>query len=560
VPLSKYEIEYLKKQLKKDKLSKLEIGLFEVLWSEHCSYKSSKRFLKKFNDLKSEWVVIGLGENAGVVDIGDGLGIAFKIESHNHPSAVDPFNGAATGVGGIIRDILSLGAKPIGLLDSLRFGLPESSKRHIDGVVSGISFYGNCIGVPTGGGEVYFEEEYKDLPLVNVMAVGVLKLDRIFKARLGEEGSSVVLIGASTGRDGIGGAAFASEELDEEKRSAVQIGDPFFEKLLINAVMDIVNLEGIYGMQDLGAGGLGTAFCELAQKSQKGVEIYLDKVPLREKDMKPWEILLSESQERFLICVGKDKVKDVKNIAAKWGINFAEVGKVIKEKVVKVLYKNNILTEIPLKILDKGPPEVKLPMKTPKNLEKFKNRIYVSKNLKGKELKNLFLKTLDLPNLKTKRWIWEQYDYMVQGNTIIGPGDGDAMVVRIRGTRKAIALTVDGNSRYVFLDPYEGGKIAVCEARRNLISVGARPLGITDCLNFASPEDPETYWYFAKTVEGIFDAAKFLQIPVISGNVSFYNEKNGKKVLPTPVIGMVGVIDNFERAKDMVFKKAGDLV
>ncbi len=539
----------------------LELGIFSTSWSEHCSYKSSKPVLKTLHT-QGERLLQGPGENAGVLYLDSELGIAFKVESHNHPSAVEPFHGAATGVGGIIRDVISMGARPVALLDSLRFGplSSEKSKHLFEGVVSGISFYGNCIGVPTVAGEVYFEEPYEDNCLVNVMAVGLVELSKIKMSRAGSVGNKLILIGNKTGRDGIHGATFASEDLvgeSEEKVANVQVGDPFMEKLLIEATMEIIEIPEVDGVQDLGAGGLSTTPPEMASKSRVGVEIDVDKVPTRSDDMTPYEILLSESQERMVISVRPEGVEKVRKIAEKWDIDFAVIGEVIEQQVFRIKKGEQVLGEIPVHALTDGVPVRNLPAKKPAYLEKIGD-VSIKPSKEGLEEK--LLKLLSSPNISSKEWVFTQYDHMVGTNTVLLPGRGDAAILRVKGKPFGIAITIDGNGRFVYLDPFEGGKITVLEAMRNLVAVGARPIGITDGLNFANPNDPEVFWTFRETVRGMNEVAKFFNIPFISGNVSFYNQSETRKIYPTPIVGMVGFIEDIEKRMDMQVKNPGDLI
>lgn len=538
----------------------VELGMYSVLWSEHCSYKSSKVHLKKF-PTKSPKVLAGPGENSGIVDIGDGLAITMKIESHNHPSAVEPYQGAATGVGGIVRDIFTMGARPIAGLNSLRFG-PLSNARNkylFGGVVGGIAGYGNCLGLPTVAGEVYFNDCYTGNCLVNAMCVGIVRVDgktaeghkateigpRIVTAIASGPGNSVMYVGSSTGSDGIHGATFASVELSEEsesRRSNVQIGDPFTEKSLIEACLELLTTDHVVGMQDMGAAGLTCSTCEMSSKAGTGMEIDISIVPQREKGMNPYEIMLSESQERMLIVVKagtEDKVKDIFN---KWGLYCEKIGKVTSDGFVRVKDAGVVVAEVPARSLADEGPVCERPYEKPAYLDEAQALEY--KKIKvPKNLNNVLIKLLSSPNIANKRWVYEQYDHMVQTNTIVLPGAADASVLRLKDTGKAISLTTDGNGRYCYLDPYTGGMIALCEAARNVVCTGAEPIAMTNCLNFGNPEKPDIMWQFVKAVEGIADACKALGIPVISGNVSFYNENNGIAVHPTPVIGMLGLID-----------------
>ncbi|MBC7121683.1 MAG: phosphoribosylformylglycinamidine synthase subunit PurL [Pseudothermotoga sp.] len=534
----------------------VEMAMISVMWSEHCSYKHSKLSLRRL-PTKGLRVIQGPGENAGVVDIGDGLAVVFKMESHNHPSAVEPFHGAATGVGGIVRDVLAMGARPIALLDSLRFGdLSEPRVKYLfGGVVSGISFYGNCIGVPTVAGEIYFHSCYGQNPLVNVMCVGLAERSHLKFSRAVKSGASLLLVGSLTGRDGIGGASFASETLSEEsesKRPCVQIADPFMEKLLIEACLEAAKLDRVLTIQDLGAAGLTSACSEIAAKAGKGVLVDLSRVPTRESGMSPSEILLSESQERMLLVVERGSEAAVEAIFKKWGLRAARIGEVTDDGLFTVLHEGKVvaqlpatlLTEAPLVELDPSPrstnlTEIVLPM--PKNLEK------------------VFLEILASPNVCSKRYVFEQYDHTVGTDTVLKPGH-DAAVLRIKGTKKALALTSDCNPFYCSADPYVGAQIAVCEAARNLIVTGAEPLALTDCLNFGDPDKPEVALQFELTVDGIRDAASALNVPVVSGNVSFYNETENSRIHPTPIVGMVGLVDDVSRLCSAGFKDNGDII
>ncbi len=536
--------------------NEVELGIFSVMWSEHCSYKHTKPLLKKF-PTKGKRVIQGPGENAGVVDIGDDLAIVFKMESHNHPSAVEPFQGAATGIGGIVRDILAMGARPIALLDSLRFGnlKVQRTKYLFSGVVSGIAHYGNCIGVPTVAGEIYFYDCYTDNPLVNVMCVGIARQDEIKYARAQVNDATVMLVGAMTGRDGIHGASFASENLTEQsekKRPSVQIGDPFMEKLLIEACLEAAKLDCVLAVQDLGAAGLTSACSEIASKNDKGIEIELSSVPQREKDMNAYEIVLSESQERMLLLVKPGHEEEVKQVFERWDLNAQEIGRMTNDGLFTVKMNEKIVAQIPAKALTDEVPTIIL--KASKNIAHRETVFPYAQNLE-----ECFLKLLGSENICSRRSVYERYDHRVGTDTIILPGS-DAAVLRIKGTKKAVALTTDCNSLYCYLDPYEGAKIAVVEAARNLVVTGAEPVGITDCLNFANPDDENVADQLVKAIEGIAEVARFFEIPVVSGNVSLYNESPTKKIYPTPVIGMVGVIDDLSKICDASFKDEGDLV
>jgi phosphoribosylformylglycinamidine synthase len=540
----------------------LELGIFSTQWSEHCSYKSSKPYLKGLHT-SGRYVLQGPGENAGVVELKNGYILAFKVESHNHPSAVEPFHGAATGVGGIVRDILSMGVRPVALMDSLRFGeLDDPHVKHLfEGVVSGISFYGNCIGVPCVAGDVYFEAPYKENCLVNACCVGIGKKENLKKGIAQVPGSLLLLVGSKTGREGIHGATFASDTLEgpkEEKRPSVQIGDPFLEKLLIEALLEVNQFEELIGMQDLGAGGLSTTPGEMAARGNVGVEIQIEKIPVKSEKMTPYEIMLSETQERFLLCIKKGSEEKFIRVFKKWGLEAEVIGRVIEEKVFRIKKGEEVLAEIPIEGLVNGVPIRQLPMKEPEYIQKLKS-IDISV-YKAPDIGSSFKKLLASPNIASKRWLYQQYDHTVRGDTVIVPGRADAAVLRIKGESFGIAITMDGNARYCYLDPYEGGKIAVAEAARNLIAVGAEPMAITDGLNFGNPENPEVYWTFVKVIQGLNEAAKTLDIPIISGNVSFYNETPEYRIYPTPIVGMVGMIENISEIIDMSVKSPGDFL
>ncbi len=544
-----------------------ELGIFSVMWSEHCSYKSSIAELKKLPK-EGKHILSGAGEeNAGLVDIGDGIAVAFKIESHNHPSAIEPYQGAATGVGGIMRDIFTMGARPIASLNSLRFGPLDSAKNRylLDGVVRGIGDYGNCMGVPTVAGEICFDPHYEGNPLVNAMTVGIVRHKNTASAIAKGEGNSVMLLGSSTGRDGIHGATFASVELSEkseEKRPAVQVGDPFTEKLLLEAVLELTNLNLLVGMQDMGAAGIICSSAEMADKGGVGMEIDLSKVPLREKGMIPYEILLSESQERMLLVVRKGKDREVLKIAGKWGLNCVKIGKVVIGSELKFRMKGNESATVPAEslVLGGGAPVYHRESRQPDYLEKLRE-FDVSDIEVPEDLESTFLKLLASSNIASKRWIYRQYDSTVQSNTIHGPGQADAAVMRIKeAPNKAIALKTDGNGRYTYINPRKGGMIAVAEAARNVVCTGAKPLAITNCLNFGNPEDPEVFWTFKEAVAGIGEACKVLETPVTGGNVSFYNENPEGAVFPTPVIGMLGLIEDLAHVRQSGFVDEGDFI
>lgn len=539
-----------------------ELGIFSVMWSEHCSYKSSIIHLKKF-PTSAPHVLQGPGENAGVIDIGDGLAAVFKMESHNHPSFIEPYQGAATGVGGILRDIFTMGARPIALLNSLRFGSLDKpgNKNIIRGVVSGIAGYGNCIGVPTVGGEIYSNEIYNQNPLVNVLCLGIAKRDRIFKGRATGVGNPVIYLGSKTGRDGIHGATMASEEFGDglkEKKPTVQVGDPFTGKLLMEACLELMEKDLVIGIQDMGAAGLTCSSCEMASRGGTGIEIELSRVPLRENGMTPYEIMLSESQERMLLVAEDGREDEVISICKKWGIDASVVGVVAGDGMIRVRERGKVVAEIPSKALTDDTPRYNREMRVPSYLDVIQS-LDINQLKEPYDYNDILLRVISSPNIASKEWAYEQYDHMVRTNTVVRPGS-DAAVIRIKGTNKSLALTTDCNSRYCLLNPYMGSLIAVAEAARNLAVSGARPLAVTDCLNLGNPERPEVMWQFAMAIEGISDACKRLDIPVVSGNVSFYNETKGLGVYPTPVIGMVGLIDRPESITTQWFKDEGDII
>jgi phosphoribosylformylglycinamidine synthase II len=524
-----------------------ELGIFSVMWSEHCSYKSSRVHLRKF-PTSGPRVVQGPGENAGVIDIGDGWVAAFKMESHNHPSFIEPYQGAATGVGGILRDIFTMGARPIACLDSLRFGALDAPRMKylVDGVVRGISGYGNCIGIPTIGGETSFHSSYNGNILVNVFALGVTKADKIFKGTASGVGNPVIYVGSKTGRDGIHGATMASAEFDEaseEKRPTVQVGDPFTEKLLLEACLEIMDSDSIVGIQDMGAAGLTSSSFEMAGRAGTGIRMHLDRVPMRESGMTPYEIMLSESQERMLIVAKAGREADVVRVFEKWDLNAAVVGEVTDDGFVRLLWHGEEVAQIPVDPISTEAPVYQRPIAKPE----YADRVAASLEREAVEdgdVTDTLLRLIASPNLCSKHWIFEQYDTTVRTNTIAGPEQRDASIVRIKETGRALAITSDVNPLYCYLDPYEGGKQAVAEAARNIATSGGRPVAITDCLNFASPEKPEIMWQFAECIRGISDACLALETPVVSGNVSFYNETEGRAILPTPSVGMVGILDS----------------
>ena len=541
----------------------VELGMFGAMWSEHCGYKNSKPVLKLF-PTKGPRVLQGPGENAGAVDIGDGLAVVMKIESHNHPSAVEPYQGAATGVGGIVRDIFTMGARPIALLDSLRFGPPtDRPNRYLaSGVVGGVGGYGNCIGVPTVAGEVYFEDCYSGNPLLNAMCVGLAPADRIMRATASGAGNPVILVGADTGRDGIHGATFASVELNdrsEERRPAVQVGNPFLEKLLIEACLELLETDHVVGMQDLGAAGLTSSAVEMAGRGGCGIDIDLLKVSRRESGMTAYELMLSESQERMLVVARKGCEGEVQRLFARWGLHSDLIGIVTDDGQVRVREGERVVAEIPAPLLTDETPVYHRDGVRPSWLEAAHRFDPASLPLK-EDYGATLLALLASANLCSRRSIFRQYDHTVQVNTLIAPGEADAAVLRVKGTDKGIAVTTDGNGRYCYLEPRWGGAIAVAEAARNLVCSGAQPLAVTDCLNYGNPEKPEVFYTLRESAAGMAEACGALGTPVISGNVSLYNENNGAAIYPTPVVGMVGLLEKVEHATRMAFRKAGDLV
>jgi phosphoribosylformylglycinamidine synthase len=543
----------------------VELGIFSVMWSEHASYKNSIRLLKTLPK-DGDYMLAKAGEeNAGVVDIGDGWAVSFKIESHNHPSAVEPYHGAATGVGGILRDIFTMGARPVAVLDSLRFGNPDNPQvRHlIRGVVNGIADYGNCFGVPTVGGEIYFEDSYEGNPLVNAMAVGILKHEHLAKSGASGVGNHVVYVGAKTGRDGIHGATFASVELSdesEEKRTAVQVGDPFMEKLLLEATLEVIQAGLVVAIQDMGAAGLTCSSSEMAGKTGVGIEIDVALVPQRETGMSAYEIMLSESQERMLMIVEPDKFSQIQAIFHKWDLEAVVIGSVTDNGLLRILNHSVLEAEIPAETLVLGG---KAPVYIRESAEP--EYLKTSRNMQIDRIPELtdyvsILKTLlAAPNIASKRAVYSQYDHMVQINTMIEPGS-DAAVIRVKETTKALALSTDCNGRHCYLDPYEGTKGAVAEAARNVVCSGARPIAITNCLNFGNPYKPDAYWQFSEAIRGMSDACRAFGTPVTGGNVSFYNENPTGAIYPTPSIGMLGVIEDYSKVVSQSFQSKGDII
>ena len=595
--LTPEEYEKVKQLLGGREPSITELGIFSVMWSEHCSYKSSRVHLKRL-PTRSRRVVQGPGENAGIIDIGDGWACAFKIESHNHPSFIEPFQGAATGVGGILRDIFTMGARPVAIMDSLRFGPiqnhvgtaalgrpaeqdpavhagksePTQSEIHknhslLEGVVSGIASYGNCFGVPNLGGETKFEACYSGNPLVNAFALGLVRRDQIFYAKAAGEGNPVIYVGSKTGRDGIHGATMASEEFSEAseaKRPNVQVGDPFLEKLLLEACLEAMQTGAIVGIQDMGAAGLTCSTCEMGARGHVGTEIELDRVPQRETGMTPYEIMLSESQERMLLVAQKGREDEVFRVFEKWGLDAVEIGRVTNDGKMRVLHHGEVVSEIPNEALTDDAPVYKRP------LERWEAPVprempACIKLAQAGDLTGNLKRLLASPNICGKRWVWQQYDHMVQTNTVEGPGAGDAGVIRIKNSdpqslERGLAMALDGNSRWCYLDPKLGAMHAVADAARNVACSGATPVGATNCLNFGNPEKPHIMWQFSKVIDGITKACEELDVPITGGNVSFYNETLGEGIYPTPVIGIVGILEDVHKAVFPHFREPGRFV
>ncbi|MEO8720546.1 MAG: phosphoribosylformylglycinamidine synthase subunit PurL [Ginsengibacter sp.] len=563
--------------LKKDEFEKIvvilgrvpnftELSAYSVMWSEHCSYKNSIKWLKTLPREGSRLLVKAGEENAGLMDIGDGLGVVFKIESHNHPSAIEPFQGAATGVGGIHRDIFTMGARPIATLNSLRFGNIESEKTQhlLSGIVSGIGHYGNCFGVPTVGGEVYFEECYHTNPLVNAMSAGVVRLGETVSATAVGEGNPVFIAGSATGKDGMGGAAFASADITEssaEDLPAVQVGDPFQEKKLLEACLEVIRTGAVVGMQDMGAAGIICSTAETSAKGGVGMSIQLEKVPTRQKNMKAWELLLSESQERMLLTVQKGKEKEVIDVFEKWDLPCQKIGEVTNSGLLQFYMNNELQAEIPAEslVLGGGAPVYDREYKEPEYFREIKE-FDPAKISVPDDLKSIAEQLISLPSIASKRWIYEQYDSMVGAANLNTNAPSDACVVAIRGTKKALALTTDCNSLYVFANPFVGCMIAVSEAARNIVCSGGVPLGVTNCLNFGNPYDPEVYYQFVESIKGMSEACLKFDTPVTGGNVSFYNQSPSGPIYPTPVIGMVGLLEDLENKMTLDFKNEGDLI
>ena len=544
--------------------SETELGIFSVMWSEHCSYKSSRVHLRKL-PTRGPRVLQGPGENAGAVDIGDGLAAVFKIESHNHPSFIEPYQGAATGVGGIIRDIFTMNARPVALLNSLRFGPLDGptgarTRRIVEGVVAGIAGYGNSIGIPTIGGEIAFEEPYAGNPLVNVLCLGIAKADALVKAAAAGEGNPVYYVGARTGRDGIHGATMASAEFDDrsaEKRPAVQVGDPFMEKLLLEACLELMKTDALIGVQDMGAAGLTCSTSEMGARGGAGVEIDVKDVPQRESGMTPYEIMLSESQERMLLVVKRGREAEVERIFDKWDLHAARIGVVTGDGILRVKAHGQTVAEIPNTALVDEAPVYERPMSRPAYLDEVRKLDLIS--LESPAPQAAFFSLLTSPTIASKRWVYRQYDHMVRTNTLVLAGMG-AGVIRVKGTTKALALSTDGNGRYCYADPRRGAMLAVAEAARNVACSGAVPIGATNCLNFGNPERPEIMWQFAEAVAGISEACRALDVPITGGNVSLYNETDGNAIYPTPIIGVVGLIEDASRVLARTFKSAGAVI
>ena len=559
--LTSEEYDRIVKALKREPTI-TELGIFSVMWSEHCSYKSSRIHLRKL-PTEGPRVLQGPGENAGAVDIGDGLAAVFKIESHNHPSFIEPYQGAATGVGGIIRDIFTMGARPIALMNSLRFGAMEGpdgarTRRTVEGVVAGIAGYGNSIGIPTVGGEIAFDDRYAANPLVNVFCLGIAPADALVKGSASGIGNPVYYVGSKTGRDGIHGATMASAEFDDksaEKRPAVQVGDPFMEKLLLEACLELMQTDALIGVQDMGAAGLTCSTCEMGSRGGAGIEIDVMHVPQRETGMTPYEIMLSESQERMLLVVKKGREAEVERIFEKWDLHAAHVGHVTDDGLMRVKDHGKVVAEIPNSALVDAAPVYNRPTARPSYLAAVQKLDFAS--LPPVAPQTALFALLGSPTIASKRWVYRQYDHMVRTNTIVLAGMG-AGVVRVKGTARAIAMSVDGNGRYCYLDPRRGAMLAVAEAARNVACAGATPIGATNCLNFGNPERPEIMWQLVEAIEGIAHACRALDVPITGGNVSLYNETHGEAIYPTPILGVVGIIDDASNVLSRTFKAEGD--
>jgi phosphoribosylformylglycinamidine synthase subunit PurL len=540
-----------------------ELGIFSVMWSEHCSYKSSRIHLRKLPTTGPR-VLQGPGENAGAVDIGDGLAAVFKIESHNHPSFIEPYQGAATGVGGIIRDIFTMGARPIALMNSLRFGSLDGptgarTRRIVESVVAGIAGYGNSIGIPTVGGEIAFDNSYAGNPLVNVFCLGIVRADALVKGSAAGSGNPVYYVGAKTGRDGIHGATMASAEFDDrsaEKRPAVQVGDPFMEKLLLEACLELMKTDALVGVQDMGAAGLTCSTSEMGARGGSGIEIDVAHVPQRETGMTPYEIMLSESQERMLLVVKKGREAEVEEIFEKWDLHAVQIGEVMTDGVLRVKDRGTVVAEIPNTALVDQAPVYDRPTAKPAYLDEV-SRFDISTLPPGPSVRDALFTLLASPTVASKRWVYRQYDHMVRTNTLVLAGMG-AGVVRVKGTSRAIAMSTDGNGRYTYLDPRRGAMLALAEAARNVACAGGVPIGATNCLNFGNPERPEIMWQFVEAVEGLAGGCRALDIPITGGNVSLYNETDGQAIYPTPIIGVVGLIEDASRVVSRTFKQPGD--
>jgi phosphoribosylformylglycinamidine synthase subunit PurL len=560
--LTKKEFNLIVNKLKREP-NKNEIGVIAAMWSEHCSYKSSKFYLKKL-PTKGSCVIQGPGENAGVIDIGDNQCLVFKIESHNHPSFIEPYQGAATGVGGILRDIFTMGARPIALMNSLRFGNPKKkdTKRVVNGVVSGIAGYGNCMGIPTVGGEVYFDDCYNGNPLVNAFAIGIAKKNKIFKGLADGPGNPVFYLGAKTGKDGVKGAIMASDIFESQEdldRPTVQIGDPFKEKLLLEACLEMFKLKGIVGIQDMGAAGLTSSASEMASRSNNGIILDLDKIPKRDSSITPYEMLLSESQERMLLVLDNKNNNKIKTIFKKWGLDSSRIGQVINRKNFVIKSNKKVVVDIPISILTDDCPMYQRKIRKPKNTNGISKLVNNDINKIKFDSKKLLKNLIKDENICSREWVYNQFDYMVGTNTLVRPGS-DSAIIRIKGTKKSVALTTNCNSNYCELNPMIGASIAVAESTRNIVASGGKPLAITNCLNFGNPEKPEIMWQFSEAINGLSRASRTFNTPIVSGNVSLYNETYKKAIKPTPTISMVGIVENHNLITKQWFKNVGDQI